>query len=203
MKRYLYKIWSKFLTAFGEIKIFKYPMFIVYDPAYFKITGEEVMKILDIIEPGDIILRGYDYYLDGKFVPDELSFSHGGIYVGNNKIIHAVAEGVSETNIIEFTRCDRIAIFRPIKYQKQAIKKAKQYLKNNIPYDFGFQEDVSSVYCFELCGLCYPKLNIPRLNVSKLFGLIKKKNVFLAKSFFTSNDMKCIYHFNPKFNISL
>lgn len=74
------------------------------------------MDIISILEPGDIILRGYDNYLDGCFIPDPLSFSHGAIYIGNGKIIHAVAEGVSETNVIEFTRCDRIAIFRPKRY---------------------------------------------------------------------------------------
>lgn len=201
MKKLLYKIWSKFLTFFGEIKIFKYPMFIVYDPHYFNVGGKQVLDILNLIEPGDVILRGYDCYLDGMFIPDKLAFSHGAIYIGDGKIIHAVAEGVSETDIIEFTRCDRIAIFRPKKYQRSAIRKAKELLKNKTPYDFGFNENVSSVYCFELCGLCYDKLDIPRLTVKKCFGLIKKNNVFLAESFFKSNDMECIYHYNPKFNI--
>lgn len=201
MKKFLYKMWSKFLTVFGEIKIFKFPMFIVYDPNYFKIGGKQVLDILKCIKPGDIILRGYDYYLDGKFVPDPLSFSHGAIYIGDGKIIHAVAEGVSETDIIEFTRCDRIAILRPKKYQRSAIKKAKQYLKNNVPYDFGFKEGVSSLYCFELCGLCYKKLDIPKMTVKKFFGLVKRNNTYLAESFFTSNDMTCIYHYNPKYNI--
>lgn len=201
MKKFFYKLWSKFLTAFGEVKIFKFPMFIVYDPNYFKIGGKQILDILKIIQPGDIILRGYDSYLDGKFIPDPLGYSHGAIYIGKGKIIHAVAEGVSETDIIEFTRCDRIAIFRPIKYKRNAISTAKKFLKDNIPYDFGFREDVSSLYCFELCGLCYEKLEIPRQTVKTLFGLIKKENVFLAESFFDSKDMKCIYQFNPKFNI--
>lgn len=201
MKKILYKIWSKFLTMFGNIKIFKWPLFLVYDPNYFNVGGKQVLDIIQILKPGDIILRGYDCYLDGLFIPDPLSYSHGSIYIGNGKIIHAVAEGVSETDIIEFTRCDRIAIFRPKKYQRSAIKKAKDFLKNNTPYDFGFNNSVSSLYCFELCGLCYEKLNIPTITVKKFFGLIKKKNVFLAESFFKSPDMKCIYHYNPKFNV--
>lgn len=201
MKKFLYKLWSKFLTAFGEIKIFKFPMFLVYDPHYFSVGGEQVLDIISILEPGDIILRGYDNYLDGCFIPDPLSFSHGAIYIGNGKIIHAVAEGVSETNVIEFTRCDRIAIFRPKRYQRRAISRAKKFLKNKTPYDFGFNNSVSSLYCFELCGLCYDKLNIPTLSIKKFFGLIKKENVFLAESFVKSNDLTCIYHYNPKYNI--
>lgn len=201
MKKFLYKLWSKFLTAFGEIKIFKFPMFLVYDPHYFSVGGEQVLDIISILEPGDIILRGYDNYLDGCFIPDPLSFSHGAIYIGNGKIIHAVAEGVSETNVIEFTRCDRIAIFRPKRYQRRAISRAKKFLKNKTPYDFGFNNSVSSLYCFELCGLCYDKLNIPTLSIKKFFGLIKKENVFLAESFVKSKDLTCIYHYNPKYNI--
>lgn len=82
-----------------------------------------------------------------------------------------------------------------------AIRKAKQFLKDRIEYDFMFEEGASALYCFELCGECYPTLDIPRLTVSKLFGLIKRKNVFLAESFFKSKDLKCIYHCNPAFNI--
>ena len=146
-------------------------------------------------------MRGYTKYLDGYFIPDKLAFSHGAIYIGDGKIIHAVAEGVSETNVVDFTRCDRIAIFRPKKGQSKAISTAKKFLKNKVPYDFGFKKNVSALYCFELCVECYPKLDIPRQTASKFFGLLKKKDVFLAESFFKSKDLRCIYHYNPKFNI--
>ena len=203
MKKTIYKLWSKFLTMFGNIKIFKWPMFFIYDPSEYEITGEKQLEILNIIKPGDIILRGYNNYLDGFFIPDPLKYSHGGIYIGKNIIIHAISEGVSEINVLDFTKCDRIAIFRPKKYKNNAIKKAKEFLKNKIPYDFGFSKNVSSLYCFELCGLSYDKLNIPRVNVKKLFGLIKKNDVFLAESFFKSSDMKCIFQYNPKFNLKI
>lgn len=32
MMKSLYKLWSKFLTVFGDIKFFKWPLFFVYDP---------------------------------------------------------------------------------------------------------------------------------------------------------------------------
>jgi cell wall-associated NlpC family hydrolase len=57
---------------------------------------------MDVIWPGDIVLRGYNHYLDGKFIPDPLKYSHGAIYVGDNTLIHAVAEGVSTVNIVDF-----------------------------------------------------------------------------------------------------
>lgn len=201
MKRFLYKVWSKFLTMFGNVKIFKYPLFLVYDPDDYQVTGEKILDIMATIKPGDVILRGYNRYLDGKFVPDKLKFSHGGLYIGNNTIIHAVAKGVSTINIVDFCSCDRIAIFRATKDRNIAIKKAKEYLKDNTPYDFGFEKGVSALYCFELCGECYSKLELPRYTVKKFLGLVKKENVFLAKSFFKSKDFDCIFHFNPKFNI--
>ena len=53
-------------------------------------------------------------------------------------------------------------------------------LQDNVPYDFSFKHGASSLYCFELAALCYKKLSIPTFNVKKMFGLISKKDVYLA-----------------------
>lgn len=201
MKKFLYKVWSKFLTWFGNIKVFPYPFWIVYDPTEYAVKGEQLLTIISLVKPGDIILRGYSEYLDSKFIPDKLKYSHAGIYVGNNLMVHAIAENVSYINILDFCACDRIAIFRPKKGQRSAIKTAKEFAKQNIPYDFGFSRGTSALYCFELAAECYPKLDIPRCTPTKLFGLIKKKDVFLAESFFKSPDLECIFQYNPEFNI--
>ena len=101
MKKTLYKIWSKFLTMFGNIKVFKWPFWIVYDPDDYQVTGQNVLDILNILKPGDIVIRGYNKCLDGKMIPNfknniiGIGFSHGAIYIGNNIIVHAAAEGVS------------------------------------------------------------------------------------------------------------
>ena len=81
---------------------------------------------------------------------------------------------------------------------KQAIQSAKRFLGTG--YDFLFSYGSNCIYCFELCALCYPKLDIRTVEISKFLGLVKK-NVYLAKSFFVSKDVKCVYQFNPKFNI--
>ena len=86
---------------FGNIKVFKWPLWNVYDPDDFEVTGQNVLDILNMLKPGDIVLRGYNKYFDGKMVPNfkndaiGIGFSHGAIYIGNNIILHAVAEGVS------------------------------------------------------------------------------------------------------------
>lgn len=211
MKKFIYKLWSKFLTMFGDLKIFRWPLWLVYDPDDFQIYGDNLLKIMEIIQPGDILLRGYRHYLDGKFIGifgisthnTEIGgdWSHGAIYVGDNTVIHAVAEGVSSINLLDFCKCDRIAIFRPKKHKKLAIAIAKRFLKDKVPYDFGFNFGASSLYCFELAALSYPKLDIPKLSFKKLFGLISKKDVYLAMSFVLSKDLKLVYCRNPKFNI--
>jgi hypothetical protein len=193
MKKFLYKLWSKFLTAFGNVKIFKWPLFLVYDPDDFQVTGDKVLDIMDTLWPGDIVLRGFNHYLDGKFIPDPLKYSHGAIYVGDSKLIHAVAEGVSEINIVDFCQCDRIAIFRPKKHKSQAIAKAKKFLEDKVPYDFGYERGTSALFCFELCGECYDKLDIPKCTASYFFGLVKREDLFLASSFFKSKDMTCVF----------
>jgi len=210
MKKLLHKCWSKFLTFFGDIKCFRFPLFLVYDPDDFQISGSDTEEIMSTLEPGDIILRGYNRYLDGKFINifsiDTSKsviggdWSHGAIYVGNGKIIHAIAEGVSETNVVEFTRCDRICIFRPRKLKASAIKKAEKFLKENVPYDFNFQYGASSLYCFELAALCYEKLNIPTFNIKKFFGLMNKKDIYVAQSFIDSKDLDLKLCYNKKFD---
>ena len=199
MKKQLYKLQAKFLTLFGNIKVFKWPMFVVYDPDLFKISGQQILDILQILEPGDIILRGYDAYADGKFIPGD--YSHGAIYVGDNKIIHAIAKGCSEIDAVSFCMCDRICILRPRCGIKGAIAKAKKFALDIIPYDFAYKRNASALYCFELCAECYPKLKLQTKNVKKFFGLLRKNNVYLAESFLESPDFTKVFESNPKRHI--
>lgn len=201
MKKQLYKVWSKFLKFFGDIKCFKHAFWLVYDPDDFEVNGEKVAQICKLLQPGDVILRGYNKYLDGKFIPSKDGWSHGALYIGNWKIVHAIAEGVSLTNVIDFTRCDRIAVFRPKTGQQHAVEMAKKFLEDKVPYDFGFKHGTSALYCFELCAECYSALDIPTYEVKHLFGLVKRKDVVLAESFFKSPDFECIFNWNPKHNI--
>ena len=200
MKKLFHKVWAKFITWFGNIKVFKYPMFIVYDPSFFKMDGKHTMKALQSVLPGDILLRGFDSYLDGYFIDDPHGYSHGGIYVGKGKVIHAVAEGVSETNLLDFMKCDRICILRPAKDTYNAIELAKKFLADSIPYDFNFNEGASAVYCFELCALCYPSINIQKIHFKKLFGILKR-DAYLADSFRMNESFKTMFEYNPKHNI--
>ena len=200
MKKALYKIWAKFLTWFGNIKIFKFPLFVVYDPSMYKMDGKHIIKAFQLLQPGDVILRGYDNYLDGYFIADPYDYSHGAIFIGKGKIIHAVAEGVSEIDAIDFMHCDRICILRPNKYKQQAIKQAKKFLENNTPYDFCFNSGSSALYCFELVAECYPKMDIKKIQVKSFFGLLRK-STYLADSFRTNANFNIVFEYNLKHNI--
>lgn len=194
---FLYKLWAKFLTAFGNVRISKHIPWLYYDTTEFKVTGEKILEIAMILKPGDIILRGYDSYLDSRFIDDPLRFSHAAIYAGETQLIHAVAEGVSYINLIDFCQCDRIAVLRPKKNVKKALNIAKSYIGTG--YDFIFENGNSELYCFELAALSYPDLVLKQFTVRKL--LFIKKTVYLAKSFFDSPDFECVFQYNPKFDI--
>lgn len=49
MKKAMYKIWSKFLAAFGNVKCFRWPLFLIYDPDDFDVSGPKVAQICKIL----------------------------------------------------------------------------------------------------------------------------------------------------------
>ena len=196
MKKFIYKINQTVLTWFGNVKIFRFPFFLVYDPDNFAVDGDHVMRVLETAKPGDVFLRGYRHYLDGYFIPGD--YSHGGLYMGNGKVIHATSIGVNEVNAIDFMACDRIMVVRPSHGQEKAMEIARKFLADNIPYDFGFKRGLTALYCFELAAEAYPDLDIQRKQASILGGLIKRKDpVYLSTSFTESKDFTKVLEFNP------
>lgn len=123
---------ERFLTIFGDIKVFRYPFWMVYDPGAYKVRGTEMRHICDLLVPGDVLLRKYDGYLDGRFIPG--FFSHVGMYLGrvdpgdhplsddprvsrsfasgSFMLAHSMAEGVFLDDILNFLRCDYIGVLR-------------------------------------------------------------------------------------------
>lgn len=196
MIRLLYSIKVFILSLFGDIKYYKYPMWIVYCPVTYKAKGKQYREVKRILKAGDVIVRGYDDYLDGVFIPGR--YSHSSIYMGNNEngVIHSIAEGVCRDDICDFLRCDRFAVLRPTKHQATALNLAKKALGKK--YDFNFEIDNGKFYCHELTASCYPKLDIPLIRPKFFFGLFSASPVYLAESFFKSPDFKLVYEFDPK-----
>lgn len=183
------KLKHRILQIIGDIKIQKWPPFIYYAPEdYYSVSGQDTEDVHRIIKKGDIVLRGYDDYLDNIFIPGD--FSHSGIYTGDGKVIHAVAQGVIQCSLTDFMRCDKFCLVRPVKGQKLAIQRAKTWLGR--AYDYDFKSQNSAFYCHQLVAQCYlqlqPNKEVPYFRFIRFTSL---DPVYLAQSFLT----------NPNFNI--
>jgi hypothetical protein len=145
----------------GDIYLHKYPMFVVFKPQHYKIKGNEVREILNKIKPGDILLRRFDGYLNTLLTPG--FWGHAAIYVGDNVVIHAVKEGVIQEDILEFTRCDSLAILRYTGTEYVITINSALYLAYNFniqkyQYDYDMMCGNGKVYCTEFVDSCYPGL---------------------------------------------
>jgi hypothetical protein len=75
----------------GTLKYFTSPLTIVEDPGSCKIRGDEIRELIDsILEPGDILLRGYDGYIDSMLISKTSDgeglgkyFSHAALFIGD------------------------------------------------------------------------------------------------------------------------
>lgn len=193
IKKLYYQVKTAVLTVFGDIKIFKWPMFVVYDASSFRIKGDDTRKIIEILKPGDVVMRAYRSYLDGYFIPTgESRCSHSGLYVGNGQIIHSIAEGCQKDDIIDYCRADRIMILRPRRWQRRAIIHAERCASENTPYDFDFEPDAGKYYCHEFTASCYPRFKIQPLS-RKVFGFLPSPVVYLADSFLTNPNFTMVF----------
>lgn len=148
----------KFLIkATGEIKFSPYPLWVQYKPQMHRVRGPDVRRILDTVRPGDILLRRFDGYLNTVFTPGY--FSHAGLYVGDNQIVHAVSQGTISEDILNFCRADAICVLsmvnEPFETITLAIERAKAAADANIDYDFDFSGSNETYYCTELVDVAY------------------------------------------------
>jgi len=143
----------------GHTMLHNRPPWFVYRPDIHKVRGADVRRILDIVEPGDILLRRFDSYLNTLFTPGY--FSHAGIFVGNNQIVHAVSQGTISEDILNFCRADAVCVFsvvnltHPKPQIRLAVERALAAADENIDYDFDFSGLNETYYCTELIDVVY------------------------------------------------
>ncbi len=122
---------DRLLTILGDLKVFRWPFWLVYDPGSYLVKGRDAREVIDLVRPGDVLVRGFTAYLDGKLIPGY--FSHAGLYVGPTTaadlalvrpsargrlvegaqtVVHAIAEGVLMEDVLDFCRCDRLLVLR-------------------------------------------------------------------------------------------
>jgi len=140
----------KILKIAGEIATHRYPMWLIYKPHKYAVKGEDQRKILDVLQCGHVLLRYMGPYISSRIIPG--FWSHVGLYVGDNKVVHAIASGVVEEDILSFLRADAISVIDPkvsSGTKKIAANNARAMAKIGIKYDYDFADDNGKVYCTE------------------------------------------------------
>jgi len=142
-----------FMNWFGDIKIFKSPMFIVFGNTSYKMKGPHERAVLNIIKKGDVLLRRYEKFISGRLIPG--FYTHAAVYIGDDRVIHAIGKGVCNEDILTFMHCDYVAVLRPPE-GTDADKTSKLALECvGLPYDWAFEFKNDHRYtCTELVHHC-------------------------------------------------
>lgn len=160
MKLYLKKRLFRFI---GDIKwsgITK-PFWFTINASGYKLKGEDYRSLCKKIQPGDILIRRFEGYVDKWLIPGW--FNHAGIYVGGKReqVVHATSDGVLREDILNFMRTDHLIVLRPPKKMiTKALRKAKSTVGWAYDFDFDFL-DHKQLSCTELVDYCYPEIITP------------------------------------------
>jgi hypothetical protein len=130
---------------------------ILFGDSHYHLKGPEMRKILEAVQPGDVLLRRYSHYIGSVTIPGY--WSHAAIYVGNDYwIIHMLGEGITKEDILTFLRCDDACVLRCKNKDaiQPAIDKAYEQLEKGTQYDYDFDTDnADKLYCTELIEYCF------------------------------------------------
>ena len=193
MKPELYKIYKRILTYIGDIYMAtELPL----------CKAKQIEEMLEVIHAGDVICRGYNYFLDSYLIGGE--FTHSGIVLNKREMVHSIAEGVQSIHPIDFIKdTDRFAILRPTYEENMfyfAVSRAIWHCDHNkTQYDFLFRDKDQSFYCHELTADCLAAAKIKVEKTKQSFGVRPfkfEKEVYLAQNLI--DVCKIVYEFNPK-----
>lgn len=191
---FLYNLQKHVFRFIGDIKWsgIRHPFWFTINASGYKLKGEHYRKLIRRLQPGDIVIRRFEGYVDKWFIPG--FWNHAGIYIGDDnenpeQVVHAVSEGVVQEDILNFMRTDHMLVLRVAKdksgkLRKDAVQKAKEIVGK--PYDFGFDfEDTNRFSCTELVSYCYPGI----VQGKKRFG----KMTVVADDFFNADRLTVIW----------
>jgi hypothetical protein len=155
----------------GDVKwagIF-HPFWFVINATTFRLKGKHYRDLNTIIQPGDILIRRFEGYVDKFLIPGW--WNHAGLYVGevngkDHKVVHAISDGVVVDDLIDFMRTDHMIVLRAEDWRRgDAIKRAKNAIGSDYDFAFDFNETLR-FSCTELISHCFPGI----INGKKRFG---------------------------------
>lgn len=190
MTKLRYKIQKALFTFIGNIRWhgLLHPMWFTINSVSFQIKGKHYRAVEKLIQPGDIIIRRFEGYLDKFLIPG--TWNHAGIYVGKvdrekHQIIHAISDGVVIEDLIDFMRTDHLIVLRaPKELQENAITLAKIAVGSDYDFAFDFKETLR-FSCTELIDYCYPVI----INSKKRFG----RTTVVADDIVNSTALKVVW----------
>lgn len=203
-KALYYRVYVPAVTAIGDIMV-------AFDPP--AVREHQIRQVLEMVQPGDIIGRGFDAYLDRLLIPSTYGITHTGFVRTIEHMTHAVAEGVVPIGIIDFIKdADRIVLLRPRwasdELRWEAIDEAtilcdlfeEGRSQRTVEYDFLFNDD-TKFYCHELtCHL----LGLAGIFIPKTAGRFgpwpfrTRRDLYLADDIIDDPAIDTVYAFNLK-----
>lgn len=166
MTKFRYRIQKALFRFIGDIRwhgLF-HPLWFTINAKTFQLKGKHYRELEKLIQPGDIIIRRFEGYIDKWLIPGW--WNHAGIYCGamngigtfttrGKRVIHAISDGVIVDDLIDFMRTDHIIVLRaPERYKEEALKRAKAAVGSDYDFAFDFKETLR-FSCTELISHCY------------------------------------------------
>lgn len=157
----LFKIEKAVFGFIGDIKWggILHPFWFTINASTFRLKGKHYRDLDHVIQPGDILIRRFEGYIDKWLIPGW--WNHAGMYVGEvegkqHKVVHAISDGVVVDDLIDFMRTDHLIVLRaPEGLQEEATKRAKAAIGSDYDFAFDFNETLR-FSCTELVAHCYP-----------------------------------------------
>jgi hypothetical protein len=141
-----------------------HPFWFVLGPRDWKLDGWDIIRVINMLEPGDIIITRVDGFVSTWLLPG--FWNHAGVVTNHRGlytcVVHSTAEGVHESHVIDFLRADHVIVihFNQSKCTylgTEASRLADGYEQAAAEYDFDFDfTDAGKFSCTELAAACYP-----------------------------------------------
>ena len=154
---------------------------------------KDPIKIKKNLRKGDIILIGDLETAFSAFIDEPIT--HSLIYVGNNKVIHAIAEGVEKARLEDILKSSTTLIILRIPKngfnRRKIVRKAIFYAKKQIgkPYNFKFENKHDRFFCSQLVNESYLYAGY----ITYLNSFKRPKNHKKVKRFMLKNSMKVLH----------